>query len=217
MGKASDVEQPVPSKSLASGSEPGPTRGLTRAGVTLMLVVALAIAAGGSGFLVFERTQLAMAQSERAVALERKAAKDKAVADQNAKDQAAAAAAASAAQAVAAAAAETARLKAEADAAAQAAGYTPSPTADGEVFIKGMEGGCTTMLPCSWLAVAVVRPCLTGVYIAANLETSDGIVVGTTNSITGALDPQHPAVVELKYTSEATADLTSRVTDAHCL
>ncbi|WP_345185081.1 hypothetical protein [Microbacterium panaciterrae] len=185
--------------------------------MTLLLVVALFVAVGSGGFLVFEQTQVAIAQSEHAVAFKKKEALDKAVADKKAKDDAAAAEAAAAAQAVAAAAAETARLKAEADAAAVAAGFFPSPTADGEVFIKPMDGGCTTMLLCSWISVAVVSPCVTGVYIAANLETSDGVVVGRTNSITGALDPQHPAVVELKYAGDATPDLTSRVTDAHCL
>jgi hypothetical protein len=174
-----------------------------------MIVAVLLLAAGAAVLLVFEQGQVADARAAHADVMKKKVAHDAVVAAKKAQDEADAQAAA--------AAAEDARLKSAADDAARAIGFTPSPTADGVVFYKGFDADCSTTLSCAWITVAVARSCPSGVYIAANLETADGVVVSYGNDITGALDPQHVSAVELRFPSGGGSDLKYRVTDAHCL
>ncbi|WP_022881842.1 hypothetical protein [Gryllotalpicola ginsengisoli] len=177
-----------------------------------MTALSLLLAAVGGGFAVFERGQVAIAASAHASAIKKKKSHDEKVA----KREAAEAAEREAAQAVEDAAAELARQKAQADESAEEAGFTPSPTADGLVFYKPVEASCSLM-SCAWLDIAVAQDCPNGVYVAANLETSSGVVVSYGNKITGALDPSHGAAIEIDFPNAPGGDLTYEITDAHCM
>ncbi|GAA2007702.1 hypothetical protein [Microbacterium ulmi] len=188
-------------------------RGMTRRVALGMVVVSALACLAAVGFLVIERNQLAAAQAEHSVMTALGEKHDEAVAAEEARKKKARAEA----NAARLAAAQDARARQEANTKAQAAGFTPSPTADSEVFYKHLDGDCSTMLGCAWLGLAVARDCPSGVYVAANLESADGVVVSYANAITGALDPEHASAVELKFPQGGSDGYTYRVTDAHCM
>jgi len=112
-----------------------------------------------------------------------------------------------------------AEQKAAADKAAQAAGFSPSPTADGLVFWKGVTGHQCSLyaVTCGHVLIAVSSSCTPGVYVAANLDEGS-TVIGHGNAITGALDPQHGTEVEIDFPG-APDDPAAKweLTDAHSL
>ncbi|MFE4949611.1 hypothetical protein ACFQ9V_05830 [Leifsonia sp. NPDC056665] len=186
---------------------------LTRIGVASLLAAAVILVAVTATFYVDSQNRVSLAKSAYVAAIKTKAEHDKAVAEEEAKAQAEQAA-------QEAAQAEADRIEAQkkaADEAAASQGYSPSPTADGLVFYKGVSGTCGTFMPCTHLSIYSASTCPAGVYVSANLKSASGVVVGHGNGITGGLDPSTSEIIEIDFPAVNGEPATSQVTDAHCL
>lgn len=101
------------------------------------------------------------------------------------------------------------KAKADSDATAIAAGFTPGGT---NVYWKPAPSSCG-YLNCSTVLVTVIQDCFRGVYVAASLM-SGSTSIGLTNGITAGLPAGGSAVLRMEFSSRPDS---VTVTDAHCL
>lgn len=207
------ANQADPSTEASRTRKPKRDWHLTRIGVASLLGAAVILVAVTATFYVDSQNRVSLAKSAYAAAIKTKAEHDKAVAAEEAKAQAEQAAQ----EAVQAEADQIAAQKKAADEAAGSQGYSPSPTADGLVFYKGASGTCRTFMPCTFYSIYSGSTCTAGVYVAANLKSAAGVVVGHGNGITGGLDPSTTEILEIDFPAVNGEAATSQLTDAHCL
>lgn len=185
---------------------------MTRRFAATVVTASILLILIASGAFVVTTLQLRAARADNAVVAHELKLFD----EKKEQDAADAKIAADAAKRVADAETAAADLRAKNDAKAYKAGYSNSPD-DPDVYWRASQGTCSSYLPCSHLQVMVAKACPNGVYIAANLESGAGVVMGYGNDITGALTSGKSAAVEIVFASSADGASSSEVTDAHCL
>lgn len=87
----------------------------------------------------------------------------------------------------------------------------------GELYVRALNTSDFTCgySPCLYYEVVTIPGCPNGVYVAASVETADGVSVGMANDITAGLRPRQSALVNLEDYQGTGGRF--RITDVNCM